>query len=129
MATRKRLRNMSDDEAYTPSRRALSKACSKVSKEIKPTKIRDDARGSQRAEQPAASPKRLHPRGLHSLTSPETMREDLLEWYSDVHEIRGMPWRKPFDPSLDADGRAQRAYEVFDFTLSTYNHELTNGPA
>jgi A/G-specific adenine glycosylase len=23
-----------------------------------------------------------------------------------------MPWRKPFDPSLDADARAQRAYEV-----------------
>jgi hypothetical protein len=40
------------------------------------------------------------------------MRSSLLEWYSGVHEVRGMPWRKPFDPSLDADARAQRAYEV-----------------
>jgi len=40
------------------------------------------------------------------------MRISLLEWYSGVHEARGMPWRKPFDPSLGADARAQRAYEV-----------------
>jgi hypothetical protein len=40
------------------------------------------------------------------------MRVSLLEWYSGVHEARGMPWRKPFDPSLGVDARAQRAYEV-----------------
>ncbi|KAI0284597.1 DNA glycosylase [Russula aff. rugulosa BPL654] len=34
------------------------------------------------------------------------MRPSLLEWYSGVHDVRGMPWRKPFDPSL-------RAYEVW----------------
>jgi hypothetical protein len=53
-----------------------------------------------------------HPRSLHSISSPDLMRASLLEWYSGVHEVRGMPWRKPFDPSLDADARAQRAYEV-----------------
>jgi A/G-specific adenine glycosylase len=46
------------------------------------------------------------------------MRASLLEWYAGVHEVRGMPWRKPFDPSLDADARAQRAYEVRCFCPS-----------
>jgi hypothetical protein len=53
-----------------------------------------------------------HPRSQHLISSPDLMRSSLLEWYSGVHEVRGMPWRKPFDSSLDADARAQRAYEV-----------------
>jgi A/G-specific adenine glycosylase len=53
-----------------------------------------------------------HPRSQHLISSPDLMRSSLLEWYSGVHEVRGMPWRKAFDPSLDADARAQRAYEV-----------------
>jgi len=53
-----------------------------------------------------------HSPSRHSISSPEPMRASLLEWYAGVHEVRGMPWRKPFDPSLDADARAQRAYEV-----------------
>ena len=53
-----------------------------------------------------------HSSSRHSISSPRPMRASLLEWYAGVHEVRGMPWRKPFDPSLDADARAQRAYEV-----------------
>jgi A/G-specific adenine glycosylase len=53
-----------------------------------------------------------HSASRHAISSPDSMRVSLLEWYSGVHEARGMPWRKPFDPSLDADARAQRAYEV-----------------
>src|SRR5258708_25399286 len=53
-----------------------------------------------------------HPRSQHLIPSPDLMRSSLLRWYSGVHEVRGMPWRKQFDPSLDADARAQRAYEV-----------------
>ena len=53
-----------------------------------------------------------HPRSRHLIASPDLMRSSLLEWYSGAHEVRGMPWRKPFDSSLDADARAQRAYEV-----------------
>lgn len=53
-----------------------------------------------------------HSRSQHLISSPDLMRPSLLEWYSGVHEVRGMPWRKPFDPSLDADARGQRAYEV-----------------
>jgi A/G-specific adenine glycosylase len=53
-----------------------------------------------------------HSSSRHLISSPHLMRPSLLEWYSGVHEARGMPWRKPFDPSLDVDARAQRAYEV-----------------
>lgn len=53
-----------------------------------------------------------HPHSRHLIASPDLMRPSLLDWYSGAHEVRGMPWRKPFDPSLDADARAQRAYEV-----------------
>jgi A/G-specific adenine glycosylase len=53
-----------------------------------------------------------HSTSRHLIYSPESMRTSLLEWYSGVHEVRGMPWRMPFDSSLDADARAQRAYEV-----------------
>ena len=55
---------------------------------------------------------RPHSINMHVITCPGPVREALLEWYSGVHETRGMPWRKPFDASLDSDGRAQRAYEV-----------------
>ncbi|KAI0305331.1 DNA glycosylase [Multifurca ochricompacta] len=54
-----------------------------------------------------------HVLSQHLISSPDLMRSSLLDWYSSVHEARGMPWRKPFDPSLDADARAQRAYEVW----------------
>lgn len=53
-----------------------------------------------------------HPSSLHRIMDPASMRLPLLKWYDRVHEVRGMPWRKPFDPTLDAEGRAQRAYEV-----------------
>ncbi|KAI9459169.1 DNA glycosylase [Lactarius psammicola] len=54
-----------------------------------------------------------HALSQHLIPSPDLMRPPLLEWYSQVHAARGMPWRKPFDPSLGADARAQRAYEVW----------------
>jgi A/G-specific adenine glycosylase len=53
-----------------------------------------------------------HSPSHHLISFPDLMRHSLLDWYAGVHQVRGMPWRKPFDPSLDADARAQRAYEV-----------------
>lgn len=53
-----------------------------------------------------------HPVSRHIIKNTDDIRRSLLDWYSRVHENRGMPWRKPFDPSLDAKGRSQRAYEV-----------------
>jgi A/G-specific adenine glycosylase len=40
------------------------------------------------------------------------MRLELLTWYKTVENNRRMPWRKPYDPHLTAEGCAQRAYEV-----------------
>ena len=67
-----------------------------------------------------------HSRSQHLISSPDLMRSSLLEWYSSVHEVRGMPWRRPFDPSLDVDARAQRAYEVSRQTLTKSRSWLLN---
>lgn len=56
-----------------------------------------------------------HSVSMHVITTVEPMRIALLEWYDSVHDARRMPWRKKFDPSLDVEGRAQRAYEVGSF--------------
>ncbi|KAG2366735.1 DNA glycosylase [Suillus spraguei] len=54
-----------------------------------------------------------HPASMHVISAVEPMRIVLLEWYDKVHDARKMPWRKKFDPSLDVEERAQRAYEVW----------------
>ncbi|KIJ15472.1 hypothetical protein PAXINDRAFT_133470, partial [Paxillus involutus ATCC 200175] len=55
----------------------------------------------------------MHPASWHVVKCVDAIRKSLLEWYDRIHEVRGMPWRKTYDPSLDKDGRAQRAYEVW----------------
>lgn len=55
-----------------------------------------------------------HPVSLHVISRPEPLREALLNWYDQVHALRGMPWRKPFNSAWDAEQKAQRAYEVDD---------------
>ena len=54
----------------------------------------------------------LHSKSSHIIESSGPIRLALLEWYKTVHDIRGMPWRKSYDPSQGPDERAQRAYEV-----------------
>ncbi|KIK22751.1 hypothetical protein PISMIDRAFT_29621 [Pisolithus microcarpus 441] len=51
----------------------------------------------------------------HVVASSEIdqVRKSLLAWYDKVHDVRGMPWRKRYDPSLGREARAQRAYEVW----------------
>ncbi len=53
-----------------------------------------------------------HPQSLHSVERIAACCGDLLLWYSGVKAVRGMPWRKDYDPSLSANERTQRAYEV-----------------
>ncbi|KAG9312054.1 DNA glycosylase [Chiua virens] len=55
----------------------------------------------------------MHPASWHVVENVNPVWESLLDWYGQIHEVRGMPWRKTFDGSLDRDGRAQRAYEVW----------------
>ncbi|KAI0071266.1 DNA glycosylase [Panus rudis PR-1116 ss-1] len=54
-----------------------------------------------------------HSTTTHVLSDVEPIRTSLLQWYDGVHENRGMPWRKPYDPELNANERSQRAYEVW----------------
>ncbi|KAI0040452.1 DNA glycosylase [Auriscalpium vulgare] len=56
-----------------------------------------------------------HPASQHTISASvaHIRRDALLAWYAGVHAHRGMPWRKPYDPSFNADDRAQRAYEVW----------------
>ncbi|KAI3602862.1 g-specific adenine dna glycosylase [Moniliophthora roreri] len=56
-----------------------------------------------------------HLKSLHILASVASMQNSLLLWYSTVRDARGMPWRKPFDPTLGPSEKAQRAYEVSFF--------------
>jgi A/G-specific adenine glycosylase len=56
-----------------------------------------------------------HSRSSHIIESSGPIRLALLEWYKTVHDIRGMPWRKSYDPTQGPDERAQRAYEVVIF--------------
>ncbi len=57
-------------------------------------------------------PVRPHAAAMHLLASPGPSRAALLQWYDGVHAVRGMPWRKPYQHSWDAEEKAQRAYEV-----------------
>ncbi|KAJ8517801.1 hypothetical protein ONZ45_g5076 [Pleurotus djamor] len=50
---------------------------------------------------------------LHQIDFAGEICRPLLEWYHGVSTSRGMPWRKPYDPSLDKNARSQRAYEVW----------------
>ena len=61
-----------------------------------------------------------HLASLHSIREPAAIRDVLLKWYKTVQNNRGMPWRKPYDPNLAAEGRAQRAYEVCSLALSLF---------
>ena len=53
-----------------------------------------------------------HAKSTHVIADPVPLQKALLAWYADVHETRGMPWRKPYDATLNREQRAQRAYEV-----------------
>jgi len=55
-----------------------------------------------------------HSKSVHSISSPAMVRSALLAWYKTVHDTRGMPWRRPYDPNLGPEERAQRAYEVLE---------------
>lgn len=57
---------------------------------------------------------RPHSSAQHSLkpSVARNIQENLATWFLTVHDARGMPWRKQYDPSLPDAEKAQRAYEV-----------------
>lgn len=93
------------DEAYVPARR------SKKNPEKKKRKCLSAPVDGEASDKVAeATP---HSVSLHAINSPGPIRTAILTWYRRVHENRGMPWRKQFDPTLGPDERSQRAYEVY----------------
>ena len=53
-----------------------------------------------------------HPTSRHDSQRLIPYLPALLEWFEEKRDVRGMPWRKRYDPSLSKEERAQRAYEV-----------------
>ncbi|KAH9849610.1 DNA glycosylase [Lenzites betulinus] len=72
-----------------------------------------DSESDQNPESAEMLPIRPHASAIHVLSSPGPSRDALWKWYDDVRDTRGMPWRKPYQHTWDAEAKAQRAYEVW----------------
>ena len=83
-------------------------------RQIAPKEFTNQAMPSGSATTPS------HTSSIHIVATSDVgeIRESLLEWYDKVHDVRGMPWRKRYNPSLGREDRAQRAYEVCMFLFS-----------
>ena len=120
------------DEAYTPraagSSRASStknavkktRAPSKKPPGKKPRKGKVVVDGDDASDDDDDSTEgRVYPHAAsaHTITQAKGIRTALLAWYDTVHDVRGMPWRKPFSHAWNSEERAQRAYEVSSTAL------------
>jgi len=56
---------------------------------------------------------RPHTTAYHSTADIARLIPDLLSWFEEVREKRGMPWRKRFDHNLSMEEKGQRAYEIW----------------
>lgn len=56
-----------------------------------------------------------HPTSTHIVPKAHrpAIRRALIDWFEGVRDKRGMPWRKRYDAGLSAEGKSQRAYEVW----------------
>ena len=126
-------RNRSSDDDYSDSDGSYAQPTRKIAKpkgkSIHKTKgknrVVDTPEDGEAGARP--DPVFVHSNAFHRVTDPAALRGPLLQWYDSVHQARGMPWRKPFDASLDAEGRAQRAYEVLPLSSSHQCTMVTNG--
>lgn len=119
--SRKRKAELSDsgseyeDASYEQKKPRRAVKVKKVQSKSK-GKRRENADASNDAESDQESGEMLlvrpHAAAMHLLASPGPSRKALLQWYDGVHAVRGMPWRKPYQHSWDAEEKAQRAYEV-----------------
>jgi A/G-specific adenine glycosylase len=56
---------------------------------------------------------RPHASSYHSTSDISRLQPDLLDWFEQVREKRGMPWRKRYDPTMTMEEKGQRAYEIW----------------
>ncbi|KNZ82256.1 A/G-specific adenine DNA glycosylase [Termitomyces sp. J132] len=66
-----------------------------------------------------------HTSSSHVIISPGALQDTLLEWYGTVQAIRGMPWRKPYNPYLGPEERSQRAYEIWVSEIMLQQTQVT----
>ena len=100
-----------DGSVYEGSARKPARKSRSTVKKGKTRRV-DDGAASDHEFDGGTGEVRRHALSRHTITSVESICAALLDWYTGVHESRGMPWRKPYDPSLGQDERSQRAYEV-----------------
>ncbi|EGN92517.1 hypothetical protein SERLA73DRAFT_164044 [Serpula lacrymans var. lacrymans S7.3] len=96
--------------SYVPARKKLAKGKVSTTRKFSQKSSKDR---ETRDKEPSTNTEASHSTSLHVIINPVPLRSALLEWYDKVHELRGMPWRKPYNPSLSREERAQRAYEVW----------------
>jgi A/G-specific adenine glycosylase len=109
----------SASEEYRPAkRRRMVSGGPRTS--VKGSKPRNRKVGQTQPELTTGEAGNAHPVSQHVLSEHRPLQKALLEWYATVHDARGMPWRKPFDPSWTAEQKAQRAYEVSSHPNSTH---------
>lgn len=63
---------------------------------------------------------RPHSAALHSLQNEKVqqLRATMLEWFAEVRDLRGMPWRRPA-MDVSPEEQAQRAYEVRESSMKS----------
>jgi A/G-specific adenine glycosylase len=110
MLKRRRFKTLSDDDWNEDESRDASFAPKHTVKRAR-KKTQQNASISSSGIRGAPSP---HSKLVHTIQDPTPMRTALLNWFQTVHANREMPWRKPYDPNLGIEDRAQRAYEVLD---------------
>ncbi|KAJ6486941.1 DNA glycosylase [Mycena sanguinolenta] len=102
----------SDDQFDAPSgSKTRRKSTSSGQASKKRTKHDFDGANDVSGASPSTHAKSVHVLGTADISS---IRTALLQWYSTVHALRQMPWRKKFDSkAADREQRGQRAYEVW----------------
>ncbi|BEJ17752.1 hypothetical protein CspHIS471_0700200 [Cutaneotrichosporon sp. HIS471] len=56
---------------------------------------------------------RPHGPEYHSVNAVARKQQKLLDWFEDVRDARGMPWRKRYDAAATAEEKGQRAYKIW----------------
>ncbi|KAL0581509.1 hypothetical protein V5O48_000567 [Marasmius crinis-equi] len=104
--------NDDDDYLFCTASESEAKPNNKARRQRVKT-IRKKTKGNSETERAFDGVTSQHSRTDHVLSAVAPLQDALLKWYYTVRDSRGMPWRKPYNPTLTPKERAQRAYEVW----------------
>ncbi len=102
------------DVSFTPmtTKKRTKSSKDTSSKRRRTSKSKEPPKTGTSLRDEIATSSKPHAMSDHVITDASPLQKALLAWYAGVHEARGMPWRKPYNPAFTLDQRAQRAYEV-----------------